>query len=99
MPESPQSDLLTTLGEALARGTVVLAPNERAGGDLRSRFDQLQSASGLGAWEPAQIRSWNAWLDSLWSELVTEGADLALPSNHAQRHPAGPKTIPAPPHA
>ena len=72
------------LREALASGTIVLAPNERAARDLRTHFDQAQLAAGSAAWEPAQIYSWNAWLEFTWSSLVTEGADLRLLLNPAQ---------------
>jgi len=70
----------------LGPGAVVLAPNERAAADLRARFDQAQAAAGLTAWEPAQVRSWNAWLASLWSGLVTDGVELRLLLNPAQEH-------------
>jgi ATP-dependent helicase/nuclease subunit B len=87
MQESPQRNSLSSvISEALARGATVLAPNERAAGDLRARFDRSQSAAGLDAWEPAQIRSWNSWLESLWSTLVNQGAELRLLLNPSQEH-------------
>src|SRR5665213_1441896 len=87
MQESPQRNSLSSvISEGLARGATVLAPNERAAGDLRARFDRSQSAAGLNAWEPAQIRSWNAWLESLWSTLVNQGAELRLLLNPSQEH-------------
>jgi len=85
MQESPQRNSLSVvISEALARGATILAPNERAAADLRARFDRTQSAAGLGAWEPAQIRSWNAWLESMWSALVSQGEDLRLLLNPPQ---------------
>jgi ATP-dependent helicase/nuclease subunit B len=87
MQHSPQSQSLpSVISDALARGAVVLAPNERAAGDLRARFDRSQTAAGLNAWEPAQIRSWNAWLNTLWSSLITQGSDPRLLLNPAQEH-------------
>jgi len=87
MQESQQrNSLFSVISEALARGGTILAPNERAAADLRARFDRAQSAAGLNAWEPAQIRSWNAWLESLWSTLVTQGAELRLLLNPPQEH-------------
>ncbi|HEY5329133.1 MAG TPA: PD-(D/E)XK nuclease family protein [Acidobacteriaceae bacterium] len=87
MQESPQrSSLSSVTSEALARGATILAPNERAVADLRARFDRTQSAAGLDAWEPANIRSWNAWLESLWSTLVNQGAELRLLLNPSQEH-------------
>jgi len=87
MQESPQRNSLSvTISEALADGATILAPNERAAADLRARFDRAQSAAGLDAWEPAQIRSWNAWLESLWSALVNQGVELRLQLNPAQEH-------------
>src|SRR5665213_1945165 len=87
MQESPQrNSLFSVISEALARGATILAPNERAAADLRACFDRTQSAAGRNAWEPAQIRSWNAWLDSLWSTLVNTGADLRLLLNPPQEH-------------
>jgi ATP-dependent helicase/nuclease subunit B len=87
MQQPSQSHALPSdLSDALVRGTVVLAPNERAAGDLRAHFDQAQSAAGLSAWEPAQIRSWNSWLGSLWSALITDGSDPRLLLNPAQEH-------------
>jgi ATP-dependent helicase/nuclease subunit B len=87
MQESSQSNSLSLdIREILRTGATILAPNERAAADLRSRFDQAQSAAGFDAWEPAQIRSWNAWLESLWSTLVNEGADLRLLLNQPQEH-------------
>jgi ATP-dependent helicase/nuclease subunit B len=87
MPESPHSGLLPkTLHEALTNNSIVLAPSERAAGDLRARFNQSQLAAGLSAWEPARILSWNAWLNTLWSDLVTEGHDQRLLLNPAQEH-------------
>jgi probable DNA repair protein len=84
MPE-PFGSVVEWVG-ALGPGAVVLAPNERAAADLRARFDQAQAAAGLEAWEPAQVRSWNAWLASLWTGLVTDGAELRLLLNPAQEH-------------
>jgi len=87
MQESPQRNSLSvTISEALARGATILAPNERAAVDLRARFDRTQSAAGLASWEPVQIRSWNAWLESLWSALVNQGEELRLLLNPAQEH-------------
>ncbi|MEO7029506.1 MAG: PD-(D/E)XK nuclease family protein [Acidobacteriaceae bacterium] len=86
LPAPSRDPLSTTLREALAGGTVVLAPNERAAGDLRARFNEAQLAAGLHAWEPAQIRPWNAWLESLWSALVTGGTEPRLLLNPAQEH-------------
>src|ERR1700733_12902086 len=87
MQESPQrNSLLYVISEALARGATILAPNERAAADLRARFDRAQSAAGLNTWEPAQIRSWNAWLESLWSTLVNQGSELRLLLNPSQEH-------------
>jgi ATP-dependent helicase/nuclease subunit B len=87
MQESAQRNSLSSvISESLARGAVILAPNERAAADLRARFDRTQSAAGLNAWEPAQIRSWNAWLESLWSILVNQGADLRVLLNPPQEH-------------
>src|SRR5665213_1063074 len=87
MQESPQRNSLSSgISEALARGAAVLAPNERAAVDLRARFDRTQSAAGRNAWEPAQIRSWNAWLESMWSSLVNQGGELRLLLNPPQEH-------------
>ncbi len=86
MPASLSDALPVALRDAIAAGAVVLAPNERAAADLRARYNQTQAAAGLAAWEPAQIRSWNAWLDSLWSNLVTEGHESRLLLNPAQEH-------------
>ena len=55
-------------------------------GRRRARFDRTQSASGLNAWEPVQVRSWNAWLESMWSSLVSRGEELRLLLNPAQEH-------------
>jgi len=87
MQESQQRNSLPpVISEALTRSATILAPNERAAADLRARFDQAQSAAGLNTWEPAPIRSWNAWLESLWSTLVHQGSELRLLLNPPQEH-------------
>ncbi len=86
-PPAPSRDPLpTNLREALASGAVVLTPNERAAEDLRACLNEEQLAAGLRAWEPVEIRSWNAWLESLWSTLVTAGSEPRLLLNPAQEH-------------
>src|SRR5580704_6382575 len=87
MQETPQRNSLSSvISEALARGATILAPNERAAADLRARFDRTQSAAGRDAWEPVQVRSWNAWLESMWSSLVNQGEELRLLLNPPQEH-------------
>jgi ATP-dependent helicase/nuclease subunit B len=59
--------------EALERGWIVLTANQRAARSLRRAFDLRQHALGKTYWEPPPILAWDAWLESLWAKLLTEG--------------------------
>ncbi len=85
MPELQQSTP-ETLQQALAHGATILAATERAARDLSARFDQAQVALGRAAWQPAHVYSWNTWLQSQWSALITAGVEHRLLLNPAQEH-------------
>ena len=72
--------------DALDGGALLVLPNARAAGDLRSAFDTRQRMGGRAAWEPPRALSWSQWTNSLWSELIVAGAETRLLLNAAQEH-------------
>jgi ATP-dependent helicase/nuclease subunit B len=68
--------------EALDAAAIVLTANQRAARTLHHAFDLHQRAAGRSYWEPPTILSWDAWLASLWYQLLLDGyaTDLLLNS-------------------
>jgi ATP-dependent helicase/nuclease subunit B len=76
----------TELLSSLTHGSRVVLPNLHAARALRRAFDDRQRALGLAAWDAPAVLSWTDWTRSLWSTLITNGAELRLLLNSAQEH-------------
>ncbi len=76
-PRIPKSELLDRLAGGHAARLTVVTPNRRLAGALRRDFDARQMASGLTAWETADVLPLTALVerlyeDALYSELATQ---------------------------
>lgn len=60
-------------------GCTLLTVNNRLAGELRGRFDRLQTAAGRRVWPSPDILPWNAWLRRHYEGLLDRGlTDLDL---------------------
>jgi len=68
--------------EALDDDAIVLTANQRAARTLHHAFDLHQHRLGRSFWEPPAILAWDAWLESLWYQLLLDGhaPDLLNPT-------------------
>ncbi|HEX2918214.1 MAG TPA: hypothetical protein VHN81_06820, partial [Edaphobacter sp.] len=83
---SPAEELTASITDALERGFTVITANQRAARTLRSAFDTNNREAGLKSWETAPILHWDAWLASLWNQLLIRGEVSGVLLNPAQEH-------------
>ena len=74
------------VAEALRRGALVLTASRRAARSLRLAFDAAQQQTGQTRWEAAGILPLESWLESLWHQLLLEGAESRLLVHSTQQH-------------
>ncbi|HVO86934.1 MAG TPA: hypothetical protein VMV45_00210, partial [Casimicrobiaceae bacterium] len=67
------------LVSALDAGALVVTPNNRLARDIVSRYDALKRAQGLRAWPSARAMPRQAWLRSLWLDLVARAPGATPP--------------------
>ena len=82
----PPPGMPAAVADALRRGALVLTANQRAARMLRSAFDAAQKNAGHIRWDAANIRPLETWLESLWHQLLLDGADSRLLLNSTQQH-------------
>jgi probable DNA repair protein len=70
LPELPIQDLFERLAGGHAARAVVLTPNRRLAQSLLRDFDARQAASGLAAWETAEILPFDAFVQRLWEDAL-----------------------------
>jgi ATP-dependent helicase/nuclease subunit B len=75
---------ITDLLQMLGRGETLVLPNSGAARALRVAYDSRQRERGLAVWEPASVLAWSQWANSLYSDLVVNGAESRLVLNAAQ---------------
>ncbi|RZU39491.1 PD-(D/E)XK nuclease family protein [Edaphobacter modestus] len=81
-----QVDLPQPIADALQSGATVVTANQRAARTLRYSFDQHNLQLGLKSWETAPILPWDAWVASLWRNLLVHGRASELLLNRFQEH-------------
>lgn len=74
------------LHAAMEKGETIVTGNERAARTLRQRFDHLNQALGLTSWQPPSVLSWDAWMASLWRDLLLSGNTTEILLNRTQEH-------------
>jgi ATP-dependent helicase/nuclease subunit B len=74
------------IADALAHGANVLTANQRAARTLLHDFNLRQRSRGLAFWEPPAILAWDAWLTSLWHQLLLQGEATDLLLSSTQEH-------------
>jgi ATP-dependent helicase/nuclease subunit B len=79
---SPAPNLIAHVDER----ALTLLPTAESARSLRRAFDDAQRARGLHAWQPANILSWQQFLDRLWSDAIVNGIDPRLLLNATQEH-------------
>lgn len=72
--------------ESLRRGALVLAPTNQAAHAGRRLYDEEQRAAGQPRWQPPKIRTWTAWLQEMWRELVLSGITEQMLLSTDQEH-------------
>jgi probable DNA repair protein len=68
----------------LDTGNLLVLPTARAASELRRLFDARQREANRPSWELANVQSWSQWTQSLWTNLVVNGAEMRLLLNTAQ---------------
>ncbi len=81
-PSITKAQVFARLAEGLKAGATVVTPNRRLALALRREFDDAQTASGLAAWDSADILPFPAFVeraydDALYSDLA-DGLPLLL---------------------
>ena len=74
------------VADALRRGALVLTANQRAARTLRFAFDGAQQKAGQTRSSTASILPLQTWLESLWPQLLLDGAETRLLLNSTQQH-------------
>jgi ATP-dependent helicase/nuclease subunit B len=69
---------LSLLMEQLRAGALVITGNQRAARFLHHQYAVYMQKGGVAAWASPHIIPWDAWLDSLWHELVFVGEEDRL---------------------
>ncbi len=91
----PTPGMPAAVADALRRGALVLTANQRAARNLRFAFNAAQKSAGHTHWDAADIRPLETWLESLWNQLLLDGADSRLLLNSTQQHMLWRETIAA----
>ena len=79
-PRFTKADVFARLAEGLQAGVTVVTPNRRLAQELTREFDADRLASGLLAWEAADILPFGSFVERLWESVVysEHGADTPL---------------------
>ena len=88
-----KGQLFERLRAGHAAGITVVTPNTRLAQSLARDFASSQAASGLEAWETADILPLESWLRRLWQEAVHSEASLPLLLSPAQEQAAWEEAI------
>lgn len=65
---------LGPLEELLAAGSLLLTPNQRLARVIKVAWDRRQAGQGRKVWQPAAVKSLDAWLSERWQGAVARGA-------------------------
>jgi len=81
-----KTEVFARLAEGLKAGVTVVTPNRRLAQELAREFDADRLASGLNAWEAADILPFGSFVERLWESAVYSeiGADTPLLLSPAQ---------------
>ncbi len=82
----PPPGMPAAVAETLRRGALVLTANQRAARTLRFAFDRAQREAGQTRWNAPSILPLQTWLESLWPQLLLDGAEARLLLNSTQQH-------------
>lgn len=74
------------IAAALARGALVLTPNQRAARTLRRAFAAARQAAGETLWAPPDILPLDTWLAGSWRTLLLNGHRTRTLLNRTQEH-------------
>jgi ATP-dependent helicase/nuclease subunit B len=85
-PRLTKVEVFARLAEGLTAGATVVTPNRRLAQELAREFDADRLASGLHAWESADILPFGSFVERLWESAVysEHGADTPLLLSPAQ---------------
>ena len=85
-PSITKADVFARLAEGLQAGVTVVTPNRRLAQELAREFDADRVASGLQAWEAADILPFGLFVERLWESAVYSdlGAETPLLLSAAQ---------------
>ncbi len=78
--------LLPSLLARLRAGDLLVTANQRAARTMRRAYDQTMQHEGHVQWFPANVFALDAWLDSLWRDLLLTGGETRLLLNRIQEH-------------
>ena len=79
LPQLTKPDLFARLAEGVQAGVTVVTPNRRLAQELAREFDAQRVASGLEAWEAADILPFGNFVERLWESAVYSGVDARVP--------------------
>ena len=74
-----KADLLARLADGLNAGVTVVTPNRRLAQELAREFDADRMASGLSAWEAADIVPFGTFVERLWESAVYSELGAQIP--------------------
>ena len=75
-----------SLVSALAGGSTLLTPSQRAARAISRAWDEEQRAAGHTLWAPALVLPLPQWLAARWQEQILRGADGRVLLNATQQH-------------
>ena len=81
-----KSSLPEEVAVALARGAIILTPNQRAAHTLRQAFDRAALERGETLWQMPAIFAFDSWLARQWTDLLISGEEDRLLLNRSQEH-------------
>ena len=65
--------MILALLDALERGALVVAANNRLARHLHLQFGEAQIAAGRRGWLSPAVIPWKAWIRDLWEESLVNG--------------------------
>ncbi len=93
----PSVELPQAVIDALDRGALVVTGNQRAARTIRRAVDHRNHQIGQAIWKPAEVIAWDAWVASLWRQLLLEGYMVDLLLSHSQEQIVWRKIVSADP--
>ena len=81
---NPPSRLPRAVAEALARGALILTPNQRVARNLRHTFHQEMQLQGRVDWIPPEIFAIDSWISEAWQRLTLAGFTSRVLLNRTQ---------------